>query len=59
MIIGEKNLIIGKIFSIISDSSISLFFYIKKQINYTMTQYKKYIIEIIPRKTSPPSLIYN
>lgn len=34
MIIGERGLIIGKIQTLISDFSISAFFYIKKQTNF-------------------------
>lgn len=57
MIIGENNLIIGKVFAIISDFSISVFFYIKKQSNYILNTVIDYITKIIPVSTAPPKFI--
>lgn len=54
MIIGEKNLIIGKIFSVISETSITLFYYIYKQINYIFKECSKITLKIIPISNSPP-----
>ncbi len=56
MIIGEKNLIIGKIFTIISDFCSSLFFYIHPQINYILLIITKLNNKIIPTTTSPPKI---
>lgn len=54
MIIGEKNLIIGKLYSIISEFSITTYNYIEKQINCTLLHLKEIIFLIIPRTCSPP-----
>ncbi len=58
MIIGEKNLIIGKIYSIISEFSITTYNYIEKQINCTLLHLKEIIFLIIPRTCSPPFFIF-
>ena len=57
MIIGEYNLIIGTIYSIISDFSISIFFRIEKQFNYILKSFKKIIFKIIPNTASPPKIL--
>ena len=57
MIIGEYNLIIGTIYSIISDFSISIFFRIEKQFNYILKSFKKIIFKITPNTTSPPNIL--
>ncbi len=57
MIIGEHNLIIGTIYSVISDFSISIFFRIEKQFNYILNSFKKIIFKIIPISTSPPKFL--
>ena len=57
MIIGEYNLIIGTIYSVISDFSISIFFRIEKQLNYILKSFKKIIFKIIPISTSPPEFL--
>lgn len=53
MIIGERNLIIGKINAVICDFSISLFFYFKNIIIFNVSIIKKYI-KILPLVNSPP-----
>ena len=57
MIIGEKNLIIGKIFTIKSDFCSSAFFYIQPQYNYMLLIVTKLINKIIPNTTSPPNIL--
>ena len=57
MIIGEHNLIIGTIYSVISDFSISIFFRIEKQFNCILKSFKKIIFKIIPISTSPPKFL--
>ena len=57
MIIGEYNLIIGTIYSVISDFSISIFFRIEKQFNYILKSFKKIIFKIIPISASPPKFL--
>ena len=57
MIIGEYNLIIGTIYSVISDFSTSIFFRIEKQFNYILKSFKKIILKIIPISTSPPKFL--
>ena len=57
MIIGEYNLIIGTIYSVISDFSTSIFFRIEKQFNYILKYFKKIIFKIIPISTSPPKFL--
>ena len=57
MIISEHNLIIGTIYSVISDFSISIFFRIEKQFNCILKSFKKIILKIIPISTSPPKLL--
>lgn len=54
MIIGEHNLIIGKINAVISDFSMSLFFYIENKIIFNIYIIKKYIKKILPLVNSPP-----
>lgn len=57
MIINERNLIIGKINTIISEKSISVFFYIEEQINFILDNLKQFVLKIIPVSTAPPSFI--
>lgn len=57
MIIGEKNLIIGKIFTIISNFCSSTFFYIQPQINFILLIITKLIDKIVPTITSPPKIL--
>ena len=57
MIISEHNLIIGTIYSVISDFSISIFFRIEKQFNCILKSFKKIILKIIPISTSPPEFL--
>ena len=57
MIIGERNLIIGKLFTIISDFCSSTFFYIQPQHNYILLIITKLINKIIPTTTSPPNIL--
>ena len=57
MIIGEYNLIIGTIYSVISDFSTSIFFRIEKQFNCILKSFKKIIFKIIPISTSPPKFL--
>ena len=57
MIIGEYNLIIGTIYSVISDFSTSIFFRIEKQFNCILKSFKKIILKIIPISTSPPKFL--
>ena len=54
MIIGEVGLIIGKVYSVISNFSISVFFYITKQQNFFIKKLKDIIFKLIPRNLSPP-----
>lgn len=54
MIINEHNLIIGTKNTIISDLSISTFYYFSEQINYLSIIIKDTIFSIIPSSTSPP-----
>jgi hypothetical protein len=54
MIIGEKNLIIGKLDDIISETSKSAFFYIQKQFNYLIENLNLFLLKVIPASTSPP-----
>ena len=57
MIISEHNLIIGTIYAVISDFSISIFFRIEKQFNCILKSFKKIILKIIPISTSPPEFL--
>lgn len=57
MIIGESNLIIGKIFSVVSSFSITAFFYFEKSINYIIKEYKNIFFKIKPLANSPPFFI--
>lgn len=57
MIIGERNLVIGKIFTIISDFCSSTFFYIYPQFNYILLIITKLINKVIPNTTSPPKIL--
>ena len=57
MIIGEKNLVIGKIFTVISDFYSSTFYYILPQFNYILLIVTKLTDEIIPNTTSPPNIL--
>ena len=54
MIIGEHNLIIGSICTIVNEKSSSVFFYIIKQQNYILPFFKHIFLYIIPKTTSPP-----
>jgi hypothetical protein len=54
MIIGEKNLIIGLIDTIISEKSKSIFFYIVEQFNYIIQDFNSFIFKITPVSTAPP-----
>lgn len=54
MIIGETNLIIGRLYSVISYFSISVFFYIEKQTNYFLKSIIKIARKIIPVSNAPP-----
>lgn len=58
MIIGEKDLIIGKIHTVISDFSKSVFFYITKQYNYFTLALKTFFFKITPVSTAPPKFFY-
>lgn len=57
MIISEHNLIIGTIYAVISDFSISIFFRVEKQFNCILKFFKKIILKIIPISTSPPKFL--
>lgn len=59
MIIGEKNIIIGKINAIISEYSISIFFYISKQFNYSLKCLDLFFFKITEANNSPPKMIRN
>lgn len=54
MIIGEKNLIIGKIQTLVSSFSISTFFNFEKQFNYIIKKLKKIYFKIPYLSNSPP-----
>lgn len=54
MIIGEHNLIIGKINSIISDFSISIFVYIINKICFVYNYINVSKVKINPKSNSPP-----
>lgn len=56
MIIGEKECIIGKHFTCISDFSISVYFYIVQQKNYILTSFKQIFFKIVPTSISPPNV---
>lgn len=58
MIIGEKNLIIGKNSTIISPESSSTYFHFSKQENFTIKQFKKIIFKIISMNKSPPRVSF-
>lgn len=58
MIIGEKDLIIGKIHTVISDFSKSVFFYIKEQKYYFITVLKTFFFKINPVQAAPPKFFY-
>lgn len=57
MIINEHNLIIGKRHIIISEKSISVYFYIERQINFILESFCNFVFKIIPVSTAPPSSI--
>lgn len=56
MIIGEKECIIGKHLTCISEFSISVYFYIVQQKNYILTSFKQIFFKIIPTSISPPNV---
>lgn len=56
MVIGEKNLIIGKLFTIISDYSLTSFYWFEKQTNFLLLILNKIFKKISPKSTSPPIL---
>lgn len=57
MIIGENNLVIGKICTVISSFSITTFFYFEKSVNYIIKKYKNIFFKVNPLSTSPPFYI--
>lgn len=56
MIIGERNLIIGKLFTTISDYSLTSFCWFEKQKSLLLGVLNKTVVEISPKSTSPPTL---
>lgn len=54
MIIGEHNLVIGKISVIISDFSSSLYSAFENTKNYLIKKLKKIIFSINPKTNDPP-----
>lgn len=57
MVISEKNLIIGKIFTIISDYSHTSFYWFEKQTNFLLVILNKIFKKIYPKSASPPIFI--
>lgn len=56
MIIGERNLIIGLKNAILSNNSISTFFYITKQYNYIINKFNIFLFKILPVSNAPPHI---
>lgn len=54
MIIGERNLILGKYMTYISNFSISIFEYIQDSFIYCIDKVRNIKINIIPMSNSPP-----
>lgn len=54
MIIGERNLILGKYIVYISDYSISIFRYMKDKFIYYIDKVRNIKTSVIPMSNSPP-----